>query len=93
MNPKTLAMNEMPNKVPNQPFAKSNFLEADQPQSQKISLESGLCFAKLPTSPHTTSPKANLFDRALAGLTPQNRISSPDTFLQEAVAHVGKQIQ
>lgn len=34
-----------------------------------------------------------MFDRACAELIPQNRIISPDTFLQEAVAHVGKQIQ
>lgn len=86
-------MNELPNRAPNQPLAKPNSLEADQTNSQRVSLESSLCFAKLPPSPHTTSPKAILFGRARAELTPQNRILSPDTILQEAIAHVGKQIQ
>lgn len=34
-----------------------------------------------------------MFDRACAELTLQNGIISPGTFLPEAVAHVGKQIQ
>lgn len=85
-------MNEMPNKALNHPLEKSDFLEADQPQSQKMSLESGLCLVKLPPSSHITSPKATLFNRAITELTPLNRISSPDTFLHEA-AHGGKQIQ
>lgn len=93
MNPKISAINEIPDMAPKQPWAKSNFLKEDQTKSQKISLESSSCFAKRPPSPHTKSPKATMFDRAYAELTPQNSIINPGTFLQEAVAHVGKQIQ
>lgn len=82
----------MANEAPNQPSEKSNFLDADQANSQMISLESSLYFANLPSPPHTTSPKATLFNRARAELTPQvGRLS--DTFPQEAIPHFGKQIK
>lgn len=93
MNPKTSAMNAMPNKETNQRLAKSNFLDADQTKAQRVSLESSLCFAKLPPPPHTILPKKTLFDRACAEITPQIGTISPDTYPQEVVPHVGKQIQ
>lgn len=92
LSPKIPTINDMANEAPDQPSAKSNSLDADQANSQMVSLESSLYFPKLPPPPHTTSPKATLFNRARAELTPQvGRLS--DTLPQEAVPHVGKQIQ
>lgn len=92
LSPKIPTINDMANEPPNQPSEKSNFLDADQANPQMISLESSLYFAKLPPTPHTTSPKATLFNRAHAELTPQIGTLS-DTFTHEAIPHFGKQIQ
>lgn len=82
----------MANEGLDQPSTKSNSLDADQANPQMVSLESSLYFAKVPPLPHTTSPKATRFNLARAELTPQvGRLS--DTFPQETVPHVGKQIQ
>ena len=90
---KTPAINDMLSEESNQLLAKSNFLDADRANAQRVLLESSLYFAELPPPPHATSPKSTLFDRARAELTSQIPRLSPDTFLQEAIPHVGKQIQ